>query len=483
MKFRLGMNDSNNSVGIAALLPVASVGTMFHWGCVFTGLYFSYALYDFVGFPPEIMRIGCFVGIVIGLVFVRAFADRLTKTSGRIKLSLAGTCLLLANGASMLLLYFGVPVPGALLGALWAAFGAGTSLCLLAWLDVFNYGTGKATAAFVVAGVVLGGLLCFGAACLPMLPIIVLLLLFPLLSFGNLMFIYSRVALPDQITAAQSKARYALPFISSLTIGAYGAVFGVSQYMIFASDHAAASPFFIGASVAIGGSAFLLANILLARPVSQIITQRVLFPLIVTVLLFIPFADAFGQRLCWAVLMAALTCFDIANITALTRIAGKFSLAPFAFLSLGRLPIQVGMLAGWLLGFLFLHYHIVDMNMLTLITLGMVVVLVFITTVAPFEKSGLKAADRSDDRHEASPSTKGSWQLRCEEVGRKYGLSPRQRDVLVYLAKGRNAEFIQKELFVSGHTAKSHIYQIYRKLEVHSQQQLIDLVEKTRLPS
>jgi DNA-binding NarL/FixJ family response regulator len=48
------------------------------------------------------------------------------------------------------------------------------------------------------------------------------------------------------------------------------------------------------------------------------------------------------------------------------------------------------------------------------------------------------------------------------------------------LARGRNARFIQDELFLSNHTVKSHIYSIYRKLNIHTRQELIDLIEKEK---
>ena len=50
-------------------------------------------------------------------------------------------------------------------------------------------------------------------------------------------------------------------------------------------------------------------------------------------------------------------------------------------------------------------------------------------------------------------------------------------DVLRYLATGRNAAYIQNKLPISPHTVKSHIYSIYRKTDIHSQQSLMDFVE------
>lgn len=64
-----------------------------------------------------------------------------------------------------------------------------------------------------------------------------------------------------------------------------------------------------------------------------------------------------------------------------------------------------------------------------------------------------------------------------EQAVCSFDLSKREAEVLAYLVSGRNAAHIAKKLFVSHNTAKSHISHIYTKMGVHSQQELIDLIE------
>ena len=69
-----------------------------------------------------------------------------------------------------------------------------------------------------------------------------------------------------------------------------------------------------------------------------------------------------------------------------------------------------------------------------------------------------------------------------EVLGRiceKFGLSPRERDVCVLLGRGRNRQFVADELGISLETAKTHATNVYRKLDVHSQQDLLDVIEMT----
>lgn len=86
------------------------------------------------------------------------------------------------------------------------------------------------------------------------------------------------------------------------------------------------------------------------------------------------------------------------------------------------------------------------------------------------------------DSRVASPSQdKGQWHERCHEVGERYGLSERQREVMSLIAQGRNAEYVANALTISVSTVQTHIRNIYQKLGVHSRQELMDLIEGTKL--
>ena len=66
----------------------------------------------------------------------------------------------------------------------------------------------------------------------------------------------------------------------------------------------------------------------------------------------------------------------------------------------------------------------------------------------------------------------------CASLGEKFALSAREVEVLELLAQGRDPSRIQDQLFLSYHTVRNHIKSIYRKLDVHSRQELLDVLEK-----
>jgi DNA-binding NarL/FixJ family response regulator len=56
-------------------------------------------------------------------------------------------------------------------------------------------------------------------------------------------------------------------------------------------------------------------------------------------------------------------------------------------------------------------------------------------------------------------------------------------DVFYLLAKGRTAAYISQKLYIAEGTVNTHTWRIYKKLNIHSQQELIELVDTVWLDS
>lgn len=92
------------------------------------------------------------------------------------------------------------------------------------------------------------------------------------------------------------------------------------------------------------------------------------------------------------------------------------------------------------------------------------------------EEDGEVTAEMAAEADERARA-KGRFHARCEEIADRYLLSRRETEVMFLLAKGHNAAFIQDKLCISKSTAKTHINHIYRKLDIHTQQELLNMVE------
>ncbi len=68
------------------------------------------------------------------------------------------------------------------------------------------------------------------------------------------------------------------------------------------------------------------------------------------------------------------------------------------------------------------------------------------------------------------------------EAGRLYQLTQRELDIARLLAQGRSKSVIGDKLCLSESTVRTHARHLYAKLDVHSRQQLIDLLEELGQP-
>lgn len=77
---------------------------------------------------------------------------------------------------------------------------------------------------------------------------------------------------------------------------------------------------------------------------------------------------------------------------------------------------------------------------------------------------------------EAQSTPPTNLMARCKQLAMDHDLTPRETEVLTVLACGKSLPQVQEELFISEGTAITHRNHIYRKLGIHSKQELVDLI-------
>lgn len=75
---------------------------------------------------------------------------------------------------------------------------------------------------------------------------------------------------------------------------------------------------------------------------------------------------------------------------------------------------------------------------------------------------------------EPATEAKRPWKALMDAMALEYGLTDRESEVFVRLAKGRGSQSISDELVVSLYTTRAHTRSIYTKLDVHSRKELMD---------
>jgi DNA-binding CsgD family transcriptional regulator len=140
----------------------------------------------------------------------------------------------------------------------------------------------------------------------------------------------------------------------------------------------------------------------------------------------------------------------------------------------GYTAFQAAQLAGNLLSWLLLA----GLSLNGTITFALCVILLFFAAVllvygsvsSPF-RVWLMADSVPENSDEISDA--------CALISRRYHLTPREHEVLSMLARGRNASHIAQTHNISHETAKTHIKNIHRKLNLHTQAEIFTLLDKT----
>lgn len=105
---------------------------------------------------------------------------------------------------------------------------------------------------------------------------------------------------------------------------------------------------------------------------------------------------------------------------------------------------------------------------------ALILLLAFATALLPTSES-LRALRSFDER---SSSPEDGIDRAVIRAMREYGLSAREGEVLGYLARGRSQPYIQEALYLSKSTISTHVKHIYRKMDVHSKQELLNALEE-----
>ena len=225
----------------------------------------------------------------------------------------------------------------------------------------------------------------------------------------------------------------------------------------------------------------LLYGLWLKERITLNLTQYVLFGVAAIGLAPLAIASQLQTSLLFAscaLLMFSFTSFDMLSMNQLLSMIDEYKISYARYFALGRLANAAGMFLGWALaavvialGAAFPSWHLSQV-----LPMAMILILVFV--VMTFSYDSMRSSESRDDISAAPVDAPTAWKTACDDICEKFALSPRECEVFALCAKGRDTAYICNELCVSNHTVRSHIYHIYGKMGIHSQQDLITVVEK-----
>ncbi len=432
-------------------------------------------------------RIAVQTATALGFLVAVLFARRLMSFSGQ-RLLVLGGAVLGPLGTIVATLGHNQTNGGApvYLVLAWASLGVSCACITLLWGQFYASVGLKRASLYTPLSLVLAVMAGFVLSSMQPVAAAVLTTLLPLLSVGMFMLVAPEVSQsPEQVTLDRRQPVGVLWRIV-LAIGVYGTTLGFYLQSYARVGQGSPSPM-TGRLVAL---AVPLVTIVLLQKNKFSVIFRITLPLTAAGFLLLPLLGTDASWIGVTIIAAGGTFFDIFTWIALSEIAHRRGLSPIRVFGLGRAANAGGIALGWMGSYVLLGTTSVHASPVLDFSVAMVFILILTTTLIlregdfPSEKVVLAASPADDPGLPAAEtrSTAGRWRQCCARIARERELSPREEEVMVLLAKGHSSKHIEEALVISYHTAKSHVNHVYRKLDVHSREELIDLVERQKQP-
>lgn len=187
------------------------------------------------------------------------------------------------------------------------------------------------------------------------------------------------------------------------------------------------------------------------------------------------------------------------ELTALCCDAGYTMLSIFVTVILSNITYRFGISAVWISGIERGIRYLVEMmgwslfafvsaNVSTQATsgihTGITAVIVVVFAVTFFTEKGISAQwgiNLQSTNGSAEKPSVGKLSVRVSDLSKEHDLSPREEEVLQLLARQKTILQIEEDLYVAQGTIKAHISHIYKKLDVHSRDELHELLEPSQI--
>ncbi|MGV8084362.1 MAG: LuxR C-terminal-related transcriptional regulator [Coriobacteriia bacterium] len=351
--------------------------------------------------------------------------------------------------------------------------GLGTGWLVLIWDRAYGSLDPKRATVHVAAALVATVLIYFAVMGLPASLAIIVVALLPIMSGAMLISTH----MTSDCTPQQNEppaVPFSFPWKLALGIGVCGVAFGLVMGTTLASAN---SLNLIGSLIpAANGVVALLIIIpivLGSRNLDFALVYRLVLLLMGVAFLALPLLGVSQRPLAFALARAGFTSIDALIWVQLSSFVQRISGSRLRISGGVRLSLHGGVLAGLFAELILTSWTVVSLSILSAVT---VFVLIVVLSFIASEKDVARAWGLPP----VSPDPIAPWRLACTEIAKDYGLSLRETEIMTLLAKGRSAARIHEELGITVRTVQTHVRNVYSKLDVHSRQDLLDLIEKHR---
>lgn len=179
---------------------------------------------------------------------------------------------------------------------------------------------------------------------------------------------------------------------------------------------------------------------------------------------------------------AATTCARTAIIILLWLIlallAHRSKYHPYIVFGVGwalyMLAIVAGMMLAEIIGAETLLTDSLMLNIMYFLVVSTICILVF-------RKDGTARLLPADSEYYSPSIEPASIEARCQAIGEQHRLTKREVEVMQYICKGRSKGYIAEEFSISENTVRGYAKNLYSKLNIHSRQDLLNLIDNISL--
>ena len=224
----------------------------------------------------------------------------------------------------------------------------------------------------------------------------------------------------------------------------------------------------------------ILATILLARSARDNFARIYSIATGVLVLLLVAIAMfSWSDPIVASVASVATTGFNLVVWAMLFYLVFQTQANAIVVIGLGNAALSFGTVVANLLTVAYLNSGIdTDTMRVILAVLGIAVLfdVLFVFSEKQIDAMLLPVDETTGDESALPEKKPGKWKRACEELAQSGGLSERETEVFMQLARGRTAQEIADREVLSIYTVRAHTRSIYAKLDVHSKKELGDRI-------
>ncbi len=497
------------------------VGMAFFWACSMLTFRSSILLAGEANTPEweTIVVILSFVANMTTMLALAAWVENDPERIDRLPswplpaLTVAGLVLVFASGrvgsvAMMPLLLGGAVLVGVGYGYFWGS-----------WADCYGRMHPARTSFYLPVAFLLTAVLFLAVSLLSEnlgVPAILLMVPLPVASFVCLS--RCRAEVPDGRAAREGGTKRSMAalgsllglIIASLVLSClFGFVWELTVFTVGSVNEAHLAP--LVANLVVAVAVALAGLVLYARTrINLDMAYRIVVPVIVVLFAVLPFFWEQNPVALNIIMSASYGVFDVIIWSLVAAASYDFAVSGYVLGGIVRSLSVLLRLIGIGIGFLVTLVPGEPSALIVGVSIGALYVLVMLglfnvlrrkrhtTALSPSLEEGATilshfdvAADDPSDAQDSAPCAErdaedGAKEDVRDENGEQelyaafaedYGLTRREAEVLSYLARGRSAKVIADALFVSESTVRTHIRRILEKTDLHSKQQVIDLIE------